>query len=512
MIDWRVIVNKTKMLLKSDHIVEAKQELLAGLEKAPHQFNLLHTATQVFRASGDRERSLEFAQLIIVHYPRKSQGYKLAAQDLISLKRFDEAQDQINAGLEKNPRQFNLLSVATTIHRAKKEYTKSLKYAKLLITHHPDQWKGYGLAAQDLVALKRYKEAVKEINTGLEKFPHQVNLLNIATQIFLKAGDFEKSLEHAHKVHHQDGMLSRSTFDDLLTYVANQEDDNKTNRPSDATIAIDYYFNSRFILSSRIMPFNFIYAPKNACSSIKLSLLSRYTNKDANIIKQNPHQLANELIKQKIDWSKQNFCLVRNPYARFISAFTDKCRPGGDRSVWPPLCKRYGFDETKQISMDTLLDALLDDDHNRIDVHLRPQYKVLCSSAITPHKIFYMEQMKDLILFLGSHDTELLRHAPHATKAKAIKPSELDDRIVEKLKKLYSKDFAHYGYSEDPKSSQIAHQASSPCVSDLLVKSNASMSSSSQLKALDSLLFMNPILKSASSLEILCANAYRRSQ
>ena len=58
------------------------------------------------------------------------------------------------------------------------------------------------------------------------------------------------------------------------------------------------------------------------------------------------------------------------------------------------------FDETKQISMDELLDALLDDDHNQIDAHLRPQYKVLCSSAITPHKIFYMEQMKDLILFL----------------------------------------------------------------------------------------------------------------
>ena len=88
MINWKEIVNKTKILLKSDHIVEAKQELLAGLEKAPNQFNLLHTATQVFRASGDRERSLEFAKRIISNYPRKSQGYKLAAQDLISLKRF----------------------------------------------------------------------------------------------------------------------------------------------------------------------------------------------------------------------------------------------------------------------------------------------------------------------------------------------------------------------------------------------------------------------------------------
>ena len=119
--------------------------------------------------------------------------------------------------------------------------------------------------------------------------------------------------------------------------------------------------------------------------------------------------------------------------------------------------------------------------------------------------------MKDLILHLGSNNTELLRHAPHATKAKAIKPSELDESIVKKLKKLYGQDFAHYGYSQDPNSRQIAYQASSPYVSDLLIKTNSSMTSSSQSKVRDSLLFMNPFLKSTSSLEILCSNAYRRT-
>lgn len=511
MVNWKEIVNDAKQYLNSNNIDDAQNAILSGLEKAPHQFNLLQTASQVFRASGDRERSLKFAQQIISRYPRKSQGYKLAAQDLLSLKRFDEAQNQINAGLEIHPRQFNLLLIAANIYRVKGEHKKSLEYARLLINHHPDEWKGHAITAQGLVALKKYKEAEEIVKTALKKFPNQVNLLNLSAQVFIKTGKLKQSLECAYQIHKQDGMLPRTTFNDLLIHSANQANYSDSNNSRDARTAVDFYFNSRFILSSTCMPFNFIYAPKNACSSIKLSLLARYTDLNHDLIRQNPHKLANELIKQKVDWDKPIYCLVRNPYARFISAFTDKCRPGGDRSVWPPLCKRYGFDETKHISMDQLLDALLGDDHNRIDPHLRPQYKVLCASAITPVEIFRMEEISTLNLFLRSHNIEFLRHAPHSTKAKAMKPNELGCSITEKLKKLYREDFDHYGYSEDPNNKQISHRKSSPNVSKLLVKSNLFTPASNQIKERDSILFMSSFLESSPSLEILCSNADKAS-
>ena len=106
--DSQVIADKIRELLKSKKFTEAREEVLTGLEKLPNQVNLLTIATDVFRASNDRERSLEYAELLITHHPDNWNGYGRAAQDLIALKRFEEAQKQIQAGLEKLPNQVNL--------------------------------------------------------------------------------------------------------------------------------------------------------------------------------------------------------------------------------------------------------------------------------------------------------------------------------------------------------------------------------------------------------------------
>ena len=509
MADWKEIANKTKIFLREKDIAKAKKEIHAGLEKFPNQFNLLIIAIDIWNTSGEYKKSFEYAQLLKTQHPKKWQGYKLTAQALVSLNQLGQAQEQIQIGLEQFPNQYNLLILAIQIFRNSKDREKSLKYAELIIKHHPHKWKGYGLAAQDLISLKQFKRAQDTINYGLKKIPDQVNLLNIATSVYLASGNCEQSLSCAKQVHSQNGTLPRVAFNDLLIYTSNKDNNRKNQQNSNA--AIDYYFNSRFILSNRNMPFNFIYAPKNACSSLKLSLLARFTDLNPGEIKSNPHKLANEYIKEQVDWSKENYSLVRNPFARFISAFTDKCRPGGDQSVWPPLCKRYGFDETIEISMDQLLDALIADDPNRIDPHLRPQYKVLCSTSITPSKIYYMERMDEFITFLKSHNTELLRHAPHATKAKAVKPNELEKGVVKKILRLYGDDFKLYGYSENPEDKNISAPQTKPYVAEILTNVN-SLSKHHNLVARDSLLFETPFLQSRSSITTLCSNTDKASQ
>ena len=503
MADWKEIADKTKKFLRAKDIAKASKEIHVGLEKFPNQFNLLIIAIDIWNTSGEYKKSFEYAQLLKKHHPNKWHGHKLTAQALVSLNQLDQAQEQIQIGLEQFPNQYNLLILAIQIFRNSKNRGKSLQYAELIMKYHPHKWKGYGLAAQDLVSLRQFERAQETLSYGLKKIPNQVNLLNIATSVYLASGNREQSLSYAKQVHSQNGILPRATFNDLLIYTSHKEKNSKNQQNSNA--AIDYYFNSRFILSNRNMPFNFIYAPKNACSSLKLSLLARFTDLNPNEIKSNPHKLANEYIKEQVDWSKENYSLVRNPFARFISAFTDKCRPGGDKSVWPPLCKRYGFDETIEISMDQLLDALIEDDPNRIDPHLRPQHKVLCSTSITPSKIFYMERMDDLTIFLKSHNTELLRHAPHATKAKAVKPNELEKSVVKKILRLYGDDFNLYGYSENPEDKNISTPKMSPYVSELLMNIN-SPSMQHNLAARDSLLFENPFLQSRSSITTLCSN------
>ena len=67
--DWKTIAEKIKELLKSKNLTAAKEELVRGLERISNQINLLVIANNVYRASGDREQSLECSELLIVHHP-----------------------------------------------------------------------------------------------------------------------------------------------------------------------------------------------------------------------------------------------------------------------------------------------------------------------------------------------------------------------------------------------------------------------------------------------------------
>jgi tetratricopeptide (TPR) repeat protein len=168
-----------------------------GLTICGPDLNILFVATDVCRASGDRSKSLEYARLLIQHHPSNLKGYARAAQDLVSLQRLDEAQSQINAGLEIFPNQLNLLIIASNVYRASGDRSKSLEYAQLLIKHHPSSWNGYARAAQDLVSLQRLDEAQSQINAGLEALPNQLNLLFTATDVYRDSSDLSKSLEYS---------------------------------------------------------------------------------------------------------------------------------------------------------------------------------------------------------------------------------------------------------------------------------------------------------------------------
>jgi hypothetical protein len=74
------------------------------------------------------------------------------------LKRFEEAQEKIKLGLEKFPNQVKILAIASNVYRASNDHEKSLEYAELLITHRPEKWNRYVRVAEDLIALKRFKD------------------------------------------------------------------------------------------------------------------------------------------------------------------------------------------------------------------------------------------------------------------------------------------------------------------------------------------------------------------
>lgn len=173
---------------------EAEGKIKEGLEQLPNNFYLLTFAADIFHSVGFLETSLEFAERLITHHQNKPSGYILAIRELVALKRFPAAKQILVAGLDKSPNHRSLLSMATHIYRASGDRKQSLRFAALMITHHPRNWLGYGLAAQDLVALKQFTDAQQKVQEGLEKFPNHFKLLTIAINVFGISGDKSKIL------------------------------------------------------------------------------------------------------------------------------------------------------------------------------------------------------------------------------------------------------------------------------------------------------------------------------
>ncbi len=432
--------------------------------------------------------------------------YATKTRNYLKSQNWLQARKEIQYGLEIYPNHQVLLTIAFDVYRALDDREKSLEYAELLVTHHPNKWKGYELAAQELIALKRFEDAQERIQAGLEKHPNQRQLLDIVINIYRALDDREKYLEYAKKLHDRNINIPVGIFSELLVYSLEKSIQKGSNRHESQVSAIDYYCNRRFILSSDQMPFNFIAIPKNACSSIKVSLLSKFTHEEPKKIRTSPHRLANIKLKADLNFQKEFICLVRNPFLRFISAFTDKIRPNAN--VWLSMCKRYGFDNTSCVSMDTLLDALLADAPNLIDRHFRPQHRIACSTTITPSRIFYMERINELSSFLKTHGCEFIRFSPHSTTRRAKTTSELNSKVIDKIYRLYMDDFALYGYSENPEIKDSSHSTiQNNRISNLLTSKVTGAQLSPNRREMDSLIFENPFLEKTTSLSLLVNNA-----
>jgi len=109
-------------------------------------------------------------------------GCEFSVLSIYSIHLFEDASNPTQSGLEIFQNDFNLLLAASSVCRALGDREKSLEYAELLITHHPDHWNGYVRSAQDLIALKRSEEAQAILQTGLNKFPNQKKLQKISEQ------------------------------------------------------------------------------------------------------------------------------------------------------------------------------------------------------------------------------------------------------------------------------------------------------------------------------------------
>lgn len=192
--------------------------------------------------------------------------------------------------------------------------------------------------------------------------------------------------------------------------------------------------------SSAAVPINYIFAPKNACSSIKCSLLGS---------EQNPHEeFSNIFLSGKIYFNKPILCVTRNPFDRAIAAYLDKIGPGKDQIVWRAFAARYNIELGCQPTFKEFLKIVKGEDKPyTLDDHFRPQVYIHNHFFVRPAFVGRVERMADVETFLQSYGIKLINFRSHAKHA-ASKREGLTPAEVELICEIYRQDFEAYGYEK----------------------------------------------------------------
>lgn len=394
------------------------------------------------RSQNDYESAEIVSSMLISKYPNSYVGYARNARDNFILGKITYAEEICIKGLCLFPIERHLLSINIDILYKNRLWSKCLDTLKVIIANYPDIIKNYFIAINCCKFLSLFDEGLNYYNKAAKLDPNNDSLVHLGVELYCKT-DFDKMFDCA--LHLESKKITSNSnnqsFNTFLSYNSCKDSIVPSEQKFDNLI--NYYFNSNYILSHKDLAFNFIYAPKNACSSIKATLLAKINPNrpiDGTI-----HVRSHKELHQAINYDKKFVALTRDPVKRFISGYIDKCTPNSDDNVWLPICKRYGFDHSKIPNIDYFLDALVDDNPLLINEHFRPQSLIFNNLIIEP-TLFKMENIKDLIDYFQRNGLTWVDYRPHTTKKSSLKPENLSESTIKKICTLYESDFINYSY------------------------------------------------------------------
>ncbi len=178
----------------------ARAFLDQALAVEPDHLNVVRTANDFFRATGDRQSAFEMAQRLIDKHPDQPDGYTRAALDLVALKDIKQAGLYLDQAAGRFPDHPSVLRAVNDFHRAQGHRQQALEAAQRLVEQHPDNANGYVKIIQDLIALKDFEQAKRYLDQALIRHTENPGVMKIASDFHRAQGDSEAALDAAHSL------------------------------------------------------------------------------------------------------------------------------------------------------------------------------------------------------------------------------------------------------------------------------------------------------------------------
>jgi hypothetical protein len=161
------------------------------------------------------------------------------------------------------------------------------------------------------------------------------------------------------------------------------------------------------------------------------------------------------------------FSVVRNPFARALSAYVDKV--ANDPDVWPIFLKRFGLKAhvgKKELPFADFLGLIAVAHDNILDGHFRPQSRTLLLPLAKPVFVGFVENMRSVGRFLENCGVPFRDERMNATHAYEQLDGFYDSRTAALVRRRYAEDFARFGYSTNLAEGLAPPARDSLCMSD----------------------------------------------
>ncbi|WP_161140950.1 sulfotransferase family 2 domain-containing protein [Propylenella binzhouense] len=212
------------------------------------------------------------------------------------------------------------------------------------------------------------------------------------------------------------------------------------------------------------LPFVYVQNPKVACTTIKTALWEYVdAERGTSTFGGSPHARAESpfvnILRNEYDFeafsAKPIVTMVRNPYARAVSAYENKIGylPRRLDQVWNRFCEIHAVDASLTKAefgfVDFLRTLATGVDPAEFDQHFRPQSIGLFYDSVDYTFIGRVEEADATFKFMNSLGLRVENKVLGATKKTKRTEDYYDDEAVELVKSIYADDFRLFGYSTE---------------------------------------------------------------
>ncbi|MYZ47449.1 sulfotransferase family 2 domain-containing protein [Propylenella binzhouense] len=210
------------------------------------------------------------------------------------------------------------------------------------------------------------------------------------------------------------------------------------------------------------LPFVYIQNPKVACTTIKASLWEYIDTMRGKVtFVGNAHDRRASpfvnVFNGNYDFSsfsgKPFVTMVRNPFSRAVSAYSDKIGNVRSNHAWENFCRIHDIDPTLTKRDYSFLDFLRtlasSPDTTTWDQHFRPQYLDILYHSTEFAFIGRLESAQDTFAYMTSAGVPIENRVLGASRIKTPTVQYYNDEAIHLVRTIYAEDFRLFGYSTE---------------------------------------------------------------